>query len=206
MAKRSPDEGASPRTTLTVTDLEQVRALADPLRLRILGALVGAARTTMQVAELLGERPTKLYHHVEALRRAGLIRLVETRPNRGTTEKYYRAVAAQFHVAASALSPAPVADEKHSEVEAILGSILDMAREDVQDHLHKADAARPKPGDAPLMGRILVRGSGKKVEAIRRRLMRWIEQLQAAEAECDTPRDDDITYAFTIVLCRKDRT
>lgn len=71
--------------------LEQVRALAHPLRLRLLELFARQARTAKQAAEVLGEPPTRLYHHVAALERAGLIRLKETRQNRGTTEKYFEA-------------------------------------------------------------------------------------------------------------------
>lgn len=71
--------------------LEQVRALAHPLRLRLLELFAQQPRTAKQAAEVLGEPPTRLYHHVAALERAGLIRLKETRQNRGTTEKYYEA-------------------------------------------------------------------------------------------------------------------
>ena len=81
---------------LTMTSLEQVRVLADPLRLRLLEALCSEARTTKQVALLLDEKPTRLYHHVEALAKAGLIRLCDTRQVRGTVEKYYLAVAKTF--------------------------------------------------------------------------------------------------------------
>jgi DNA-binding transcriptional ArsR family regulator len=73
------------------TGLEQVRALAHPLRLRLLELFSQQPRTAKQAAEVLGEPPTRLYHHVAALERAGLIRLRETRQNRGTTEKYYEA-------------------------------------------------------------------------------------------------------------------
>jgi DNA-binding transcriptional ArsR family regulator len=76
----------------TLDDLKQVRALADPLRMRILTALC-EERTTKQVAELLHEKPTRLYHHVDALERAGLVQLTRTQPKRGTIEKYYRSVA-----------------------------------------------------------------------------------------------------------------
>src|SRR5262245_12600898 len=79
----------------TLTDLAQVKVLADPRRLRILEAF-GEERTTKQVAELLGEPPTRLYHHVLALERIGLIRRTRTRQNRGTVEKYYRAIAKAF--------------------------------------------------------------------------------------------------------------
>src|SRR5262249_15887077 len=81
-AKQSQKQAGAwpPRRTQTVTDLGQLQALADPLRLRILGALTSEPRTTKQVADLLGEKHNKLYYHVEALERAGLIQLKETRP------------------------------------------------------------------------------------------------------------------------------
>ena len=63
---------------------------------RLLEALVLEPRTTKQVAEALGEKPTKLYHHVDALEKVGLIRLIRTQRNRGTLEKYYQSVARSF--------------------------------------------------------------------------------------------------------------
>ena len=48
-------------------ELEQVKVLADPLRVRILETMALEERTTKQVAEELGEKPTRLYPHVEAL-------------------------------------------------------------------------------------------------------------------------------------------
>jgi DNA-binding transcriptional ArsR family regulator len=184
-----------PRGIHTVTDLAQVRALADPLRLKILGALIAAPRTTKQVAEVLGEKPTKLYHHVEALERAGLIRLTETRPNRGTVEKYFQAVAGQFQVAASILSP----DEGPPAQEAMLTSILDTARAELMASLHTATSCRPEPDDAPLVARVTVRGSSAEVRKARRGLMRWVERLRKAEsqAECTGP----VICTFTVIAC-----
>lgn len=89
--------------THVITDLQQIKALADPLRQRILGAFVAEPRTTKQVAMLLGQPPTKLYHHVDLLEKAGLIELVETRPKRGTTEKYFQAIAHRFTVGEESL-------------------------------------------------------------------------------------------------------
>src|SRR2546425_5547851 len=68
---------------------QQLRALAHPLRLRLLEAFALGRRTTMQVAAQLGEPPTRLYHHVNALERAGILKLVDTRQVRGATEKYF---------------------------------------------------------------------------------------------------------------------
>jgi DNA-binding transcriptional ArsR family regulator len=211
MAKRKPQREAPAsiaRGTYTVTDLEQIRALADPLRLRILGALCGVPRTTMQVADLIGEKPTKLYHHVEALERVGLIRLQETRPNRGTVEKYYQAVAAQFRASASALSPSRERKDRLSAKQAMLNSILDSAREELLAQVRPDPASETCPEEAPVVGRIMIRASRKKFQAIRRRLLQWIDKLRTAEAndEQSTKESDPdrLTYMFTFVLCKTD--
>lgn len=94
-AAKKPRAVYPEREVYTLSDLEQVRVLADPLRMRILEALC-RERTTKQVADAIGEKPTKLYHHVEALERVGLIEMTRTRQNRGTLEKYFLAVARAF--------------------------------------------------------------------------------------------------------------
>src|SRR5918911_4313495 len=88
--KRAP---GAPRLRANVAEL---RALAHPPRLRMLELFAEAPRTTKQVAELLGQPTTRLYHHVAALERAGLLVLRETRPNRGAVEKWYEAAARQM--------------------------------------------------------------------------------------------------------------
>jgi DNA-binding transcriptional ArsR family regulator len=202
MAKKPvKTEGESTSPGLhTVTDLAQVRALADPLRLKILGALIAVPRTTKQVADLLGEKPTKLYHHVEALERVGLIRLTETRPNRGTVEKYFQAIAGQFRVAASVLSP----DEGPSAQEAMLTSILDTARTELLASLRPVASSGCEADDAPLVARVTVRGSSEEVREARRQLLHWIEKLK--EAESRTACEGAVTYTFTVVVCRTETT
>src|SRR5437763_15673776 len=78
-------KGESRKTaqTFRITGMEEVRALSHPLRLRLLELFAERPRTTKQAAEVLGEAPTRLYHHVAALEKAGLVRLRETRRKRG---------------------------------------------------------------------------------------------------------------------------
>jgi DNA-binding transcriptional ArsR family regulator len=73
------------------TPLDMVKALGDPIRLRIMAAL-GVPRTVKQVGDYLEEDASKLYYHVKELYRVGLVDLVETRVVGGVAEKYYRAV------------------------------------------------------------------------------------------------------------------
>src|SRR5438105_15150276 len=94
MAKKRPSPGpGAPNLTANVADL---RALAHPLRLRMVELFAEGPKTTKQVADLLGQPPTRLYHHVAALERAGLIVLKSTRQNRGAVEKYYEGIARQL--------------------------------------------------------------------------------------------------------------
>src|ERR1043165_403314 len=108
-SKSRPAPGA-PVLKRTVSDL---RALAHPLRLRMMELFAAQPRTTKQVADLLGQPPTRLYHHVAALERAGLLELRETRKNRGTTEKWYGTPSKQLGTATSRRGK-----RRHGEVQA----------------------------------------------------------------------------------------
>jgi DNA-binding transcriptional ArsR family regulator len=77
------------RSRRRATTLTQVRALAHPLRLRLIELFVARPLTAKQAAQKLGQPPTRLYYHVATLERAGLLRLARTRAVRGATEKYF---------------------------------------------------------------------------------------------------------------------
>lgn len=78
--------------------MDEVKALADPLRLRLAEAFASGPNSTKHVAITIGENATKLYRHVAILEEAGLIELIDTRQKRGTLEKRYQAVARDFMV------------------------------------------------------------------------------------------------------------
>lgn len=82
--------------TLALTTVEQLQALAHPLRQRVLRLLAGEPRTNKQLASRLDTSPGKLHFHVRELEKAGLIALVEERPKGGIIEKYYQATAQNF--------------------------------------------------------------------------------------------------------------
>ncbi len=108
-----------------LTDLEQIRVLADPLRIRILELLCDEELTTKQVAKKLDEKATRLYHHVEALERVGLIRLARTRQNRGTIEKYYIGVAKAFRADSRAFTGQAGSEETGEAMGAMVSTITD---------------------------------------------------------------------------------
>jgi DNA-binding transcriptional ArsR family regulator len=79
-------------------NIEQVRALADELRIRIVDQLILRPMTVTQVGEALGIAPNKIHYHVRELERLGLVVLAETKEKGGILEKYYRSVAKNFNV------------------------------------------------------------------------------------------------------------
>ncbi|GHO64525.1 transcriptional regulator [Ktedonobacter sp. SOSP1-52] len=81
------------RDELVLETPEQIRALAHPLRQRVLGLLTNAPYTNKQLANLLQVSPPRLHFHVRELQAAGLIEIVSQQPKGGVIEKYYRAVA-----------------------------------------------------------------------------------------------------------------
>ena len=64
-----------------------------PVRMRLLATLARRQLTPRQLGELLPDvPPATLYHHLGLLTRAGLLRVVDERPVRGTVEKRYTLV------------------------------------------------------------------------------------------------------------------
>jgi DNA-binding transcriptional ArsR family regulator len=190
MPPRKPRQASS----LTLTDLEQVKVLADPLRIRILEELATDERTTKQVAERIGEKPTKLYHHVEALERVGLIRLTRTRPNRGTIEKYYLAVARQFRADSTMFSPPEATtDAKGDSLRAMISTMLDRTADEIR--------ALPTHGAAGVteqcvFSQLEIRTTAAEGRRIQARLQKLVDSVQGKGREKAGAKRYRLTLAF----------
>jgi DNA-binding transcriptional ArsR family regulator len=91
-----PIEPFKPAPRLAVEDPKQIKAFADPLRVRLLVVLAERAATNQQLADEMDEPQAKVLYHLRFLLDAGLIVLVDTRIKGGNVEKYYRAVARTY--------------------------------------------------------------------------------------------------------------
>lgn len=83
---------------------EEAGELLKPIRISILSRLA-EPRTCPEIARQLGVTTQKVNYHMNVLRQAGLVQLVEERRNRGTIEGVYQAAARSFW-----FSPRLVAD------------------------------------------------------------------------------------------------
>lgn len=98
------------------------RALADPLRIRLLEALWGKPRSARELAELEGVPAERLYYHLGQMEQAQLVRIAEYRPlPAGKVERVYAATAVE-----------PPGDEATPEdLSRFLGAVLQATRADI---------------------------------------------------------------------------
>jgi len=110
---------------------EQLKAIADPLRTKMLMNLVKKEYTGQQLAEMLGITRNNIYFHLRELEKHGVIRVVRKEEKNGIVQKYYRAAASRF------------IPEEH-----LLPS-LDLVETSRQVFLETLDAARSQVEHAP---------------------------------------------------------
>ena len=98
------------------------KALADPLRIRLLEWLFEAPRSARQLADCAGLPADRLYYHLGQLEQAGLIEVAEYRRlARGKVERVY----------APAETEPPGDDASPQETAAFLGSMLEATAMDI---------------------------------------------------------------------------
>lgn len=104
-----------------IADIELVKILMDPRRREIFDLIKNESKTVTQIAEILGEKPSRLYYHVKKLEEAGLVKLVETKLQGNLVEKYYQAIPGfeQFELDQTLLS-------EHSDT--VMGQVMNLVQ------------------------------------------------------------------------------
>ena len=161
----------------TIKDLEHMRLLTDPLKLRLIQAFAEKGRTTKQVAAELGESVTKLYRHVDALHEAGLLVIEEEKQKRGTIERTFRAVAERFEADHSLF-----ADDAGEEGAGAIRDMLRGAEAEILDAIANADDDSDQKA---IVMRLRGKVSPERVDELQQSLSEWIESMQEA-MDCES--------------------
>ena len=190
--RTTPPTAPRARGTHVVTSLAQARALVDPLRVRILQEFVDQPRTTKQVADRLHEKPTRLYRHVDALVRAGLLRAKGERPKRGTIERYFQAVASRFEIDPRLFGPpGPKGQSKRREM---IHTLLEQTEADVVRALDRCGQDDPM---GPLLLRAEVRAGEPELRRLRKTLIEWLQECETVSKGRPTSSQ---THRFATVV------
>lgn len=202
MTKKSNDEQLD---SYRISDLDQVKALSHPLRMRIIEKLAASEpMTTKQVAEALEEKPTRLYHHVDLLEKAGLIRLTHTRQNRGATEKYYAAIARSFRADREVFSDHSPIDQDDA-IRPMIHTVFDNT---VSELLRLVDAQQSGDliEDEGLLSYVEMHLTEAQIEEVRQKLKDVLEYLQGiSDPDSETDEKDLRKYRLTLAHYPLDR-
>lgn len=107
---------------------EELKAMANPLRLRILRLCLHEAMTNKEVADRLGKDPATTLHHVRMLVRTGFLAAEPVRSgDRGALEKPYRATGKSWNLRIS--RPEDQATEMVAVLDAVREEMLEAGPE-----------------------------------------------------------------------------
>jgi DNA-binding transcriptional ArsR family regulator len=158
------------------------RALADPMRIRLLECLWGRPQSAKELAEWAGLPADRLYYHLAQLEHAGLIEIGEYRrlPG-GKVERVYR--------------PAPMeppGDEASPlEYAEFLGAMLEATRADISVASMAREAGQRRE---IMLTRATVRVSEADLVALRENLLALVRQAQ------EKPDDEGIWTRVVVTL------
>ncbi|HEX3921429.1 MAG TPA: winged helix-turn-helix domain-containing protein [Streptosporangiaceae bacterium] len=156
------------------------RALADPLRIRLLEALWVKPRSAKELAKLEGLPTERLYYHLGQMEQAQLVHIAEYRPlPGGKVERVYAATTAE-----------PPGDEATPEdLARFLGAVLEATRADVTSACLAKEAGEDR---RMRVHRTALRLSAAQRDELEAHLTRLLD-----EAEHD--QDDDGTWTRVLV-------
>jgi DNA-binding transcriptional ArsR family regulator len=171
--------------TLWIENLETLRAVVDPLRLRVLDALIDEPLNVKQIAQRLGEKPTRLYYHINALEDAGLVQVVDTRMKKNLVERYYLAVARDFRVDSRLLKTSR--DKPRAVRSSAVNSVLQAAAKDVEralDHgLMTVADTDPAGSSKTVFARNQYTFRSSQIPHLIDRLQRFLAEMAQAEVQ-----------------------
>jgi DNA-binding transcriptional ArsR family regulator len=177
-------------TVRAVTNVQTLKALADPIRLRLLSALMDDSggelpvRTVKELATALGEPQTKLYRHMKQLEAVGLIRVVSSRLVSGIVEQRYQACQQDLM-----FGPGLTDDEKSSsDSEAAAAALLDHFRGGFFSARRQAQASAEPERLRDVLSVSEVSVSAARAAEIRRQLQQVLGEL-AISSDRNVPGD-----------------
>lgn len=186
-----------PDAEFLITNLETLKVISEPLRIRVLELLSDDPRTVKQLAAAMEMAATKLYYHVNMLELHGLIRITGTRLVSGILEKQYQATAYSYRVDRTLLTVATPGEDQLSPLVTI---VFDHAR----DHIKRGIASGLidlSPARAPLRKLAFTHTSGRIGTERAGEFCRRLEELirEFDQVASDSP-DGGHMYGMVLTL------
>jgi len=158
--------------TIEIDDARRMKALGDPLRMRITELVLERAMSVTDLAERLGRPKGTVGYHVDVLMDAGLLQVVRTRKVRAVEERFYGRAARTYMIPGGPKDGVPFLD----------------------DYLRMVDLdhwAKGGPGTATI----------RRARIPAARAAEYADRLEALALEfIDEPRDGDEEFGIYVAL------
>lgn len=177
--------------------VERLKALANPLRIRILEQLAQRPMTVSEVAAALGEPRTKLYRHVALLLKQNFISVASKRKVSGIFEKTYQTRPGPV-VLDGAVSAAEKA-EYETTLEAGLAAGFEQTRREIRGAIEvgRIDVTDEDGPSTLIAARGYMHLTERQAEEFAQRLQRQLKELEGSVAGGEEKTD---RYGFTMVF------
>lgn len=171
---------------LDVDSAERMKALGDPLRLRICDLVLERAYSVSELAERLDRPRGTVAYHVDTLVEAGLLKVVRTRKVRAIEERFYGRVA-KTYLLHDTLGP----DEPLGFLSEVIGEV---DRDRMKQRHDPDDAAAPGWTRATMTTYRRARIPADRAAEYARRLAELTVEF------VDEPRDGDVEFGLYVAL------
>lgn len=180
---------------MKINNLKQIKMMAHPLRMKLLEAFSHGPITTKQIAKLLEENPTRLYHHVDGLEQVGLIKLVKTRKKRGTLEKYYQTVAQAFTIDRRLFKVLPHAGAALNNVHTMFTNILEETLSEVYRNIEEYPHTRRDKKKRVILSHARIRATPEQILILEKKINGLLKKYESIEQQTSAAE-----YGFTLVF------
>ena len=179
-----------PDGVFLITTEDQIEALSNPVRTRILNQAV-APITVAELAERFNVPKTRLYYHLNLLVKEGFLAQVDERKSGARIEKIYLRTASSLH-----LSPdlAEAIGDTRRAAEAAAALIFEPARAYTEDMLEKSLGGTDQSG---VLTRTMFRLKAADVAEFESRFNEILSDLRLAHTDSDP---NAVMYSYTVAL------
>ncbi len=184
-----------PEVERLISDVETLKAISDPLRLRILELMVTRARDSWSVKELaagLDVPQTRLYHHVELLVERDLLRPAAQRVVSGIIETRYGLAALSLRLDPKLVGSGGAGESAAREM---LATLLDDTRRDLDRVLATEPLGEADSSERALVSRNVIRATPARFLELKDRLRSLIEEF-----ENEPPDPAAVTHRMFLAL------
>jgi len=188
----------------TVKDLETLKVISDPLRIKIFDFVSmanqdGELRTVKQISKHLGMPPHKLYYHINLLEKHGLIEVAHTQVVSGIIEKHYQVKALSITIDPGLFSSDLPVGEKTKAALSVLDGVFETTRSEFINSLEDAfnrQKTMPRVGKRTgHLSRGLARLSQDQANAFYQKLGDLVKEFEHLE-----PDESGDTHVFSLTV------